>query len=141
MSSEEGVDHSAMGHGAAPGTTKMSPNAGARGDSEMAQAQSDAPPSGTGTVHSVDAEQRTVNVSHEPIPSIGWPAMTMDFPVAPSVDLSSIQPGSRVSFTLARGANGTYVIEAFRPASADGGTMPGMNHEQMDHGSMPGMDH
>lgn len=141
MKHDEGVDHSAMGHGAASGTADTIPNADARANTETAQAGSGTPPSGTGTVHSVDGGQRMVNVSHEPIPSIGWPAMTMDFRVAPSVDLLSIQPGSRVTFTLARGADGTYVIEALRPASGDGGSMPGMNHEQMDHGSMPGMDH
>jgi hypothetical protein len=41
---------------------------------------------GTGTVNSVDPTQHKVNVSHNPIPDIGWPAMTMDFSVAASVD-------------------------------------------------------
>lgn len=128
-----GMDHAAMGHGPA-GETSTGEN------TEMAQAKT-ADATGTGTVHSVDAGQRTVNVSHDRIPSIGWPAMTMDFQVAPSVDLSSIEPESRVAFTLARGADGMYVIESLRPASGDSGAMPGMDHEQMDHGSMPGMDH
>ena len=33
---------------------------------------------GTGTVNSVDPVQHKVNLSHNPIPEIGWPAMTMD---------------------------------------------------------------
>jgi Cu(I)/Ag(I) efflux system protein CusF len=37
---------------------------------------------GTGTVNSVDPAQHKVNLSHNPIPEIGWPAMTMEFPVA-----------------------------------------------------------
>jgi Cu(I)/Ag(I) efflux system protein CusF len=133
MNHEEGVDHAAMGHGPAGETSAGEGTA-------MAQAET-ADAMGTGTVHSVDAGQRTVNVSHDPIPPIGWPAMTMDFQVAPSVDLSAIEPESRVAFTLTRGADGMYVIESLRPASGDGGGMPGMDHEQMDHGSMPGMDH
>ena len=44
---------------------------------------------GTGTVNSVDPAQHKVNLSHNPIPEIGWPAMTMDFPVAASVDLKA----------------------------------------------------
>jgi Cu/Ag efflux protein CusF len=34
---------------------------------------------GAGTVNSVDLAQHKVNLSHNPIPEIGWPAMTMDF--------------------------------------------------------------
>ena len=55
---------------------------------------------GTGTVNSVDPAQHKVNLSHNPIPEIGWPAMTMEFPVAPSIDLKAIKPGMRVNFTI-----------------------------------------
>jgi Cu/Ag efflux protein CusF len=55
---------------------------------------------GTGTVNSVDAAQHKVNLTHNPIPEIGWPTMTMEFPVAPSIDLKAIKPGMRVNFTI-----------------------------------------
>ena len=71
---------------------------------------------GTGTVNSVDAAQHKVNLSHQPIPEIGWPAMTMEFPVAPAVDLSAIKPGSRVNFTIEQGQGGMYEIKAIAPA-------------------------
>jgi Cu/Ag efflux protein CusF len=71
---------------------------------------------GTGTVNSVDAAQHKVNLSHQPIPDIGWPAMTMDFPVAPSVDLKAIKPGTRVNFTIEEGQGGTFEIKAITPA-------------------------
>jgi Cu/Ag efflux protein CusF len=70
----------------------------------------------TGTVNTVDPAQHKVNLSHQPIPDIGWPAMTMDFPVAPSVDLKSIKPGSRVNFTIEKGQGGMYEIKAITPA-------------------------
>ena len=73
---------------------------------------------GTGTVNSVDPAQRTVNLSHAPIPEIGWPAMTMDFPVAASVDLKAIKPGARVNFTIEKGAGGMYEIRTITPAGA-----------------------
>jgi Cu(I)/Ag(I) efflux system periplasmic protein CusF len=57
-----------------------------------------------------------VNLSHNPIPEIGWPAMTMDFPVAASVDLKAIKPGSRVDFTIEKGQRGMYEIKAITPA-------------------------
>jgi Cu/Ag efflux protein CusF len=71
---------------------------------------------GTGTVNSVDPAQHKINLSHQPIPDIGWPAMTMDFPVAPSVDLTAIQPGARVNFTIEKGQGGMYQIKAIAPA-------------------------
>jgi len=40
----------------------------------------------------IDPAQHKLNLSHVPIPEIGWPAMTMDFPVAPAVDLKAIKP-------------------------------------------------
>ncbi len=72
----------------------------------------------TGTVNSVDPGRHKVNISHSPIPEIGWPAMTMDFPVAASVDLKAIKPGSRVNFTIEKGQGGMYEIKVLSPAGA-----------------------
>ena len=72
---------------------------------------------GTGTVNSVDPTQHKLNISHQPIPEIGWPAMTMEFPVAPSVDLKAIKPGTRVNFTIEQQPGGMYEIRAVTPAA------------------------
>jgi Cu/Ag efflux protein CusF len=71
---------------------------------------------GTGRVNSVDPGQHKVNMSHAPIPEIGWPAMTMEFPVAPSVDLKAIKPGMSVNFTIEQQPGGMYEIRAIAPA-------------------------
>jgi Cu/Ag efflux protein CusF len=71
---------------------------------------------GTGTVNSIDPAQHKVNLSHAPIPEIGWPAMTMEFPVAPSVDLKAIKPGIRVNFTIEQQPGGMYEIKVITPA-------------------------
>jgi Cu/Ag efflux protein CusF len=42
--------------------------------------------------------------------------MTMEFPVSPSVDLSSIKPGTRVNFTIEQQPGGMYEIRAIAPA-------------------------
>jgi Cu(I)/Ag(I) efflux system protein CusF len=73
---------------------------------------------GTGTVNSVDPAQHKVNLSHNPIPDIGWPAMTMEFRVAPSIDLTAIKPGTRVNFTIEQQPGGMYEIRAIAPAGA-----------------------
>jgi Cu/Ag efflux protein CusF len=71
---------------------------------------------GAGTVNSVDPAQHKVNLSHNPIPEIGWPAMTMEFPVKPSVDLNALKPGTRVNFTIEQQPGGMYEIRAITPA-------------------------
>src|SRR3954469_1518261 len=40
---------------------------------------------GTGTITAINAARRRIAPRHEPIPEIGWPAMSMEFAVAPSV--------------------------------------------------------
>jgi Cu/Ag efflux protein CusF len=71
---------------------------------------------GTGTVNSVDPTQHKINLSHQPISELGWPAMTMDFPVAATVDLKPIKPGTRVNFTIEQQPGGMYEIQAIAPA-------------------------
>jgi Cu/Ag efflux protein CusF len=70
----------------------------------------------TGTVNAVDATQHKINVSHGPITSLGWPAMTMEFPVAPSVALSHVKPGGRVNFSLEKDKGGMYQVQSVEPA-------------------------
>ncbi len=71
---------------------------------------------GSGTVNSVDASGHKINLTHGPIAALGWPGMTMDFEVAPAVDLRTLQPGARVDFTIERGNGGNYEIQSVKPA-------------------------
>jgi len=70
----------------------------------------------SGVVNAVDTAQRKVNVSHGSIKSLGWPAMTMDFPVNQGVDLSAIKAGMKVNFTLVKGANGSWTVDTLKPS-------------------------
>jgi Cu(I)/Ag(I) efflux system periplasmic protein CusF len=69
----------------------------------------------SGVVNTIDAAQRKVNVSHGSIKALGWPAMTMDFPVNRDVDLSTIKAGMKVNFTLVKGANGAWTVDTLKP--------------------------
>jgi Cu/Ag efflux protein CusF len=71
---------------------------------------------GTGTVNAVNIAQRKIGMRHEPIPELGWPVMTMEFAVAPAVNLQAIQPGARINFTLEKARDGSYVIQSVQPA-------------------------
>lgn len=71
---------------------------------------------GKGVVNAVDAAAHKVNLSHEAIPSLGWPAMKMDFAVAPSVDLTAVKAGTKVDFVVGKNSTGMPEIQSIQPA-------------------------
>ena len=68
--------------------------------------------SGQGLINSVDRAQGLVNITHEPMPALNWPEMTMDLPVVEGVDLEAIQAGDAVRFRVELGADQVYRITA-----------------------------
>jgi Cu/Ag efflux protein CusF len=73
---------------------------------------SDALASGTGTVNAVMAAERKVNITHGPIPALGWPGMTMDFRLSDTASLEGIETGAKVIFQLRKATDGAYEIES-----------------------------
>ncbi len=63
-----------------------------------------------GTLKSIDAAAGTVSVSHDPVASLGWPAMTMDFVLANPSLLGKLQPGSPIAFEFVERKPGEWVI-------------------------------
>jgi Cu/Ag efflux protein CusF len=104
------MDHSAMGHGADQSISQPGSSASAGAAAQAGTVQ------GSGIVNAIDPAGHSINLNHNPIPSVGWPAMTMEFSVVPSVDLRTIKPGAHVNFTMQRGGDGMYVIQSVRPA-------------------------
>jgi Cu/Ag efflux protein CusF len=72
-------------------------------------------PGGEGTLNAIDAAKRKLNITHGPIAALNWPGMTMDFTVAPGVDIGALKPRGKVKFTLGRGADGAFVIDEINP--------------------------
>ena len=66
---------------------------------------------GSGRVDEVDRETRRIRISHGPIDALGWPSMTMVFPVRPRVDLGQVEAGQDIRFALVQEHAGEYVIE------------------------------
>ncbi len=76
-----------------------------------------------GMTEGVHAEARinaiagdTVNVTHGPIPQIGWPAMTMDLKLLEGADTGDLQPGDAAVMMLEKGPDGLYGIRALEKA-------------------------
>jgi Cu(I)/Ag(I) efflux system membrane fusion protein len=63
-----------------------------------------------GTVEEVDAKVGTVSVSHGPVASLKWPAMTMEFKVANAALLKTLKPGAKVKIEFVERAPGEWVI-------------------------------
>jgi RND family efflux transporter MFP subunit len=75
-----------------------------------------------GVLNAVNADG-TVNITHEPIASLKWPGMSMDFPLANSSLATGIQPGSAIAFELVERGEGEWVITKLqaKPAKAHEG--------------------
>jgi Cu(I)/Ag(I) efflux system membrane fusion protein len=71
---------------------------------------------GRGTVLEVDARTGRVQLAHEPMPSMQWPAMTMGFVVEDRTALSAVKKGDTVEFAMRAKPNaaGDYLIENLR---------------------------
>jgi len=64
----------------------------------------------TGTINSVVLKDRRLNITHDPIPDIGWPTMTMDFNVVDDVTLEGFKPGDAVYFSLLKKEKNLFEI-------------------------------
>jgi len=73
---------------------------------------------GQGTVEDVDARAGVVTLTHGPIPSLKWPAMTMEFQVSDKALLGSVKPGQSVAIEFVQREAGEFVITRITPAAA-----------------------
>lgn len=92
LASEKAMDHSAME------------------SSEVREAKAPA------VIHAIDADKGMVKVTHDPVPEIGWPKMTMDLPVTRRVDLSAVEEGANVVLTLKKGMDNRFRVIAIEAA-------------------------
>lgn len=81
---------------AAPADTAPAAGAAAPATSPDATARSG---SGAGVVTAVDVAAGAITISHEAIPAVGWPAMTMGFKASPAV-VQQAAVRDRVEFDL-----------------------------------------
>lgn len=71
---------------------------------------------GTATVKAIDAGKGIVKLAHAPIPSLNWPAMTMNFKIKDHALIQGIKIDDAVTFAFIQ-SDGDYVITHLKPAS------------------------
>lgn len=64
----------------------------------------------TGTINSVDKVSKTLNISHDPIKTMGMMGMTMDFRVADPAMLDNVKPGQKIKFVITADRHGRFVV-------------------------------
>ncbi len=69
-----------------------------------------------GTVNSIDRAAGTVNISHGPVPTAEWPAMTMSFKLANPDAAAGIEPGERVDFKFTIESGMSATVTEMSPA-------------------------
>ena len=69
-----------------------------------------------GVVKTADPAKGTATISHEPVKSLKWPAMTMDFAVRDKQALAKLKSGQKVEFKVIEQPKGQYLITEITPA-------------------------
>lgn len=73
----------------------------------------------SGTLNSIDVENRSVNITHNPVAALKWPAMTMNFPLSEAVDLATLHADD-ISFVLVVAEDGSYKVDKIIAADSHG---------------------
>lgn len=71
---------------------------------------------GLGVLEAVMASEGMVTLYHDPIPELGWPAMTMDLAVMADVDLTPFAPGTPIRFSLGQVDGRGWIIHELETA-------------------------
>ena len=69
----------------------------------------------TGTLEAVDATSGALTIRHEPIASLKWPAMTMEFLPANAAVAKAVQPGTAITFEFIERKPGEWVVTKIEP--------------------------
>jgi len=65
---------------------------------------------GVGTIKTINVKERTIELDHGPIKSIGWMAMKMLFNVEERELLEEVEVGDKVEFEFIKTSDGRFVV-------------------------------
>jgi len=79
-----------------------------------------APAKGSGVITRLMIDHGMITLQHDPIESLGWPEMTMDFTTQDGVSLKGLAEGDAVEFELVK-KNAEYLISAIHKSTSGQG--------------------
>ena len=63
-----------------------------------------------GQIQKIVEASRMITIRHEPIASLDWPSMTMDFLLADDIDLNVLEEGMTIGFCIMKNQQGNYLV-------------------------------
>ena len=78
--------------------------------SGMSEAKSTVGHQADGVLDAIDAKTGTLTISHEPVASLNWPRMTMEFVPAHAGLVGSFKPGAKIQFEFVERQPGEWVV-------------------------------
>jgi membrane fusion protein, copper/silver efflux system len=99
-----GFGHASHGNSAAPAEANSGTGQAPKGKGTTVGHQAE------GTVDSIDIKANSLSISHGPVASLKWPAMTMEFTVANPSLLGKVKKGARIRFEFVERQPGEWVI-------------------------------
>lgn len=79
---------------------------------EMSKQVNEAHHQTIGVIKAIDNKQQKISISHEAIPEISWPPMTMNFIFTPVADkVKDLKPGEKITFSFTQQGN-DYVLQS-----------------------------
>lgn len=65
----------------------------------------------TGTVKSIAPNHESLRIFHDPIPSLKWPAMNMEFTIKDHNLIHTLEVGDKVKFEFIPGKSGNIIVK------------------------------
>lgn len=67
-----------------------------------------------GRIERIDLGQQSLAIAHGPVPSLDWPAMSMEFKVREAALLQGLKPGMSIAFEFREGQPGEWLLVSRR---------------------------
>lgn len=70
---------------------------------------------GQGIIKAIDSSKHVLTIQHQPIPALGWPAMTMNFQVKKDVAIDALKDNQEIHFMMEKNDKGEWIIYMIHP--------------------------
>ncbi|RJX30898.1 MAG: efflux RND transporter periplasmic adaptor subunit [Oxalobacter sp.] len=81
-----------------------------------------------GVIDGIDGKTGTLSIKHEPVASLKWPAMTMEFKAANESLLKDLKPGTSIAFEFVERQQGEWVVTSIQPRKGEASSAPKASH-------------
>lgn len=81
-----------------------------------------------GVIDGIDVKAGTLSIKHDPIASLKWPAMTMEFKAANESLLKGLNPGTPIAFEFVERQQGEWVVTGIQPKNSNAASAPQSSH-------------